>query len=288
MKCGCYARLKVAKFVDFGVYLCDEAGKGEVLLPRRYVPAELQIGEKLEVFLYTDSEDRLIATTLKPLAKLGEIAALRVVSVAMQGCYLDMGIPKDLFMPCKEPARFCVEDLVVVWIDLDREGRLIARLGIKERLKSAPQSLKAHTEVEVLPFEHSSLGYGCVVNGRYFGMLFNNEVFAKLALGNRYRAYVKAIRSDGKIDLRLRKSQESGGLASEVATLLRVLKEAGGSLMLHYDSAPKEIVEHTGLSKKGFKRALTCALKEGKIKLLNTKKTQNSGNPTPYGIALQH
>lgn len=267
MKIGRIVSLQAVKFVDFGVYLLDEGSDEEVLLPRRYVPEGLEMGASVEVFLYTDSEDRPVATTLKPKAILGEIASLRVVSVGERGCFLDLGIAKDIFMPCKNPARFAVGSYVVVRIDLDREQRLIARLGFKEELRRASAALKPSTEVAILPFERSSLGVGCVVQGRYFGLLFNNEIFEPITLGEERRAYVKAVRNDGKIDLSLRRTQGAGGLAHELERLLGALEK--GALELHYDSSPEEISRLLGLSKKGFKRALSEAIRQGKARLLN-------------------
>lgn len=271
MKIGTYQRLKAIKFLDFGVYLLEELTQEEVLLPKRYVPEGLEMGAMLEVFLYTDSEDRPVATTLKPKAILGEVAALEVVSVSERGCYLDLGIAKDIFMPCKNPYSFHEGQKVVVRLDLDKEKRLIARIGVKNYLQNAPVTLRLFTEVEILPFEWSTLGYGCMVNGRYFGMLFNNETFEKLPLGETRKGYIKAVRPDGKIDLSLRKSQGAGGLKEELEKLMKALQSAGGRLELHYDSDPDEISKITGLSKKGFKRALGEAIRSQKVELVAGK-----------------
>lgn len=266
MRIGVFQRLKVVKFVDFGVYLSDDSDE-LILLPKRYVCEGLEMGAEVDVFLYTDSEDRPVATTIKPFAILGEITVLRVVSVGERGCFLDLGIAKDIFMPTKNSARFRIGDTVVVKIDLDRENRLVARIGFKESLERASNALKTFSEVDILPFESSELGISCVVNGRFLGMVFRNEIFEQIEMKVPRKAYVKKVRNDGKIDLSLRKSKGAGGINDELQALIDALKRADGTLALNYDSPPDEISSLTGLSKKGFKRALSEAIKRGRARL---------------------
>jgi len=271
MKVGVVQKLKVAKVVDFGLYLVDEDGE-EVLLPKRYEPSQVMIGDMLEVFLYTDSDDRVIATTQKPLATLGEIVALTVVDVAKNGCYLDIGLQKDIFMPTKNPDGFKKGDTVVVKISKDRQDRLTARLGVKETLLPS-KNYKANDEVEILLFEKSELGYGCVVDRKYYGMLYANEVFEKLSRGEKRKAFVKKVRPDGKIDLCL-KQVGVLGVNIEKERLINALEKNGGVLYLHYDSPPEEITKLCSLSKKGFKRALSESLREGIVKLNEGEKIE--------------
>jgi predicted RNA-binding protein (virulence factor B family) len=266
LQVGIKQKLKVKKFVDFGLYLTDD-GDTEVLLPRQYEPKGIDVGDEIEVFLYTDSEDRLVATTKTPLAYIDEVAILEVKDVTNNGCFLDIGLPKDIFMPTKTPRSYKIGQYVAVYIALDTQGRLIARLGIKERLKLAEQqTLKANVETDIFIFEESDLGFGCVVDGQYFGMLFKKELFEKVQVGEKRIAFIKRVREDGKIDLSI-KAFGVSGVVVEKERLLAALKQNGSVLLLHYDSDPKEIQKLCQLSKKGFKRALSELLKDGVIVL---------------------
>ena len=250
--------------VDFGLYLVDADGQ-EVLLPKRYEPEIVYVGDELDVFLYTDSEDRIIATTQKPYATLGEVATLEVVDIAKNGCYLDIGLQKDIFMPTKNPNAFKKGDKVVVKISKDKQNRLTARLGIKDTLTPSI-SYKQNSEVDILPFEKSELGIGCIVDKKYFGLLYSNELFEKIDIGEPRRAFVKKVRSDGKIDLSI-KRVGIVGVNEEKDKLLDALNKNGGVLELHYDSPPELIMNLCSLSKKGFKRALGEMLRENIVKL---------------------
>lgn len=274
MKIGVKQKLKVKKFVDFGVYLTDGSEK-EVLLPRRYEPEGIDIGDSVEVFLYTDSEDRLIATTEMPYAFLGDIAVLKVVDVSPRGCYLDIGLLKDIFMPIKTPEYYKKGMYVAVSIELDKQERLIARVGrIKEGLKPAKaKDFKVGDSVNVFVFEKSDLGFGCIVNKKFFGMIFRKETFENISIGTKTKAFIKNIRDDGKLDLSLRATGEVGA-KDEKQKVLDMLIKNGGALELHYDTPPEVIVNFCGMSKKGFKRALTSLIEEGKIKLYAGEKIE--------------
>ncbi len=273
MQIGKIQTLPIIKIVDFGVYLIDE-DENEILLPKRYEPEEVNIGDKVEVFLYTDSEDRPIATTLTPIAVLGEIAVLEVVDTTRKGCFLDLGIAKDIFMPTKFPANYKKGDKVVVKITKDKQERLIAKKGIKETLKSA-KGYKPNKEVEIIVFEKSDMGYGCVTDKKYYGLIYANEVFQPLAIGEKRIAYVKKNRDDGKLDLSLKKLGVAG-VNEELESLLTILRNNSGVLRLHYDSPPEEIAKICALSKKGFKRALSEGIKEGVIHLVPGEKIELS------------
>jgi predicted RNA-binding protein (virulence factor B family) len=269
LQIGIKQKLRVKKFVDFGAYLTELDGESEqeVLLPRQYEPAGLDVGDEIEVFLYTDSEDRLIATTLMPHAFLGDIAILEVKDITDSGCFLDIGLLKDIFMPTKTPRHYKIGQFIAVIIALDKQERLIARLGIKERLKFAPQqTLKANVEIDIFIFEESDLGFGCVVDKQYFGLLFKKELFEKVKIGERRKAFIKRVREDGKIDLSIKEFGASG-VKTEKQRVIDALKKNGGVLPLHYDSDPNIVHETCSLSKKGFKRALTELIKDRIIKL---------------------
>ena len=266
---GIKQKLRVSRIVDFGVYL--QSGQEEVLLPKKYVLEDSKIGEEIEVFLYHDSEGRVIATTLEPKAQRGEIALLRVVGKNEWGCFLDLGIAKDLFMPIKTPHKFNLDSQVLVFITTDRENRLIAKSNIKSFLKSfkeAPKGLyKVSSKVEIVPFRESNLGYECVVDGEYLGLLYKNEIFSQININQKIEAFIKRIYPNGKCDLSLKLPMAKKDTTNEAKKVLERLKENGGYLGLHYDSAPQEITEILKMSKKSFKSALTWLLEQDKITL---------------------
>lgn len=266
---GIKQKLRVSRIVDFGVYL--QSGQEEVLLPKKYVLEDSKIGEEIEVFLYHDSEGRVIATTLEPKAQRGEIALLRVVGKNEWGCFLDLGIAKDLFMPIKTPHKFNLDSQVLVFITTDRENRLIAKSNIKSFLKSfkeAPKGLyKVSSKVEIVPFRESNLGYECVVDGEYLGLLYKNEIFSQININQKIEAFIKRIYPNGKCDLSLKPPMAKKDTTNEAKKVLERLKENGGHLGLHYDSAPQEITEILKMSKKSFKSALTWLLEQDKITL---------------------
>lgn len=266
---GIKQRLRISRIVDFGVYL--QSGQEEVLLPKKYVLEDSKIGEEIEVFLYHDSEGRVIATTLEPKAQRGEIALLRVVGKNEWGCFLDLGIAKDLFMPTKTSHKFNLDSQVLVFITTDRENRLIAKSNIKSFLKSfkeAPKGLyKVSSKVEIVPFRESNLGYECVVDGEYLGLLYKNEIFSQIEINQKIEAFIKRIYPNGKCDLSLKLPMTKKDTTNEAKKVLERLKESGGHLGLHYDSAPQEITEILKMSKKSFKSALTWLLEQDKITL---------------------
>lgn len=266
---GIKQKLRISRIVDFGVYL--QSGQEEVLLPKKYVLEDSKIGEEIEVFLYHDSEGRVIATTLEPKAQREEIALLKVVGKNEWGCFLDLGIAKDLFMPTKTPHKFNLDSQVLVFITTDRENRLIAKSNIKSFLKSfkeAPKGLyKVSSKVEIVPFRESNLGYECVVDGEYLGLLYKNEIFSQIEINQKIEAFIKRIYPNGKCDLSLKLPMTKKDTTNEAKKVLERLKENGGHLGLHYDSAPQEITEILKMSKKSFKSALTWLLEQDKITL---------------------
>lgn len=205
MEIGICKELKIARFAKAGVYL--QNGQEEVLLPNKYLPKDAKIGDKISVFLYTDSEDRPIATTLMPKAQMGEIAILKVVDKNNFGCFLDLGIAKDVFMPSKIPQKYPLGSEVAVFLSVDRENRLLAKENIKPYLSNFCESLrhfKAGFEVKIIPFRVTPLGYECVINGVNLGLLYKNEVFEEVPLFREREGFIKRIYSDGKCDLSLK------------------------------------------------------------------------------------
>ncbi|MCI5633486.1 S1-like domain-containing RNA-binding protein [Helicobacter sp.] len=264
MDIGLCKQLEIVRIAKPGAYLLS--GLDEILLPNAYVPKDAKVGDKVAVFLYTDSNDRPVATTLIPKAQRGEIALLKVVDKNNLGCFLDLGIAKDIFMPTKSPEHYKIGSKVAVFLTLDRESRLIAKVNIKPYLDNTHlKGLKIGTKVEIIPFRSTPLGFECVVNGKGLGLLYKNEIFGVFALFETYEAYIK--RNDGKCDVSLKHPLRKTALEAESQLLLRVLEQNGGILKLHYDSLPQDIYTQCNLSKKAFKRALSALIKANKVSL---------------------
>ena len=254
---GKYNVLKVVKDLDFGLYLDGGEELGEILLPRRYVPINCGVDDELEVFVYLDSEDRLIATTEMPEAQVGEFAFLQAVSVGKVGAFLDWGLPKDLLVPFREQ-KLDIEKgkKYVVYVYLDDESRRIAASSkIEKYLDNLPPEYEEGQEVDLIIFQQSELGYKAVVNNTHTGMLYANEVFKNLNRGDKVKGYIKKVREDDKIDLMLEKPgyAKVDGMAE---SLITQLKNNNGFLDLTDKSPADEITRRLGISKKNFKKAL--------------------------------
>ena len=265
---GQYATLQVVKKLSFGIYL-DAGLFGEVLMPIRYVPKEVEPGQDLEVFLYTDSEDRVIATTEKPYAVAGDFAHLKVVDVQAQGAFMDWGLPKDLFVPFKGQAeKMEMGKSYVVKIYLDETSdRMVASSKLNNFLREENEDLEVGQEVSLLVFRKTNLGYKVVIENKYSGVLFANEVFQPMHIGKRLTGYVKKIREDGKIDISLQKAGYQNRIPDAVETVLDSIKEHKGLLPLTDDSSPEEIYRVLKMSKKAFKKAVGSLYKQQLIKL---------------------
>lgn len=263
---GTYNILKVNRAVDFGFYLTD--GHEEVLLPKKWIPEGADIGKNVEVFIYTDSEDRLIATTMKPKAILGDFAALEVTSTTGFGAFLDWGLEKDLLLPKNEQIKpVAVGEKAVVKVCLDfKTNRLIGVSKIGSFLKPVPESLQPGQQVEVWVYNQTPLGYQVMVNEQFAGLLYENEVFEELQVGDKRTAWVKKRREDDKLDVSLKPFGKEG-MKSDREKVLEALKEAGGTLALGDKSEPEEISRKMNMSKKAFKRATGMLYKEQLITL---------------------
>jgi uncharacterized protein len=275
---GKYNTLKIVKFTDFGVYL-DGGELGEILLPRRYVPGDRRPGDRVDVFLYLDSEDRLIATTEKPLAVVGEFAQLKVNAVNNVGAFLDWGLPKDLLVPFREQRMPMVEGKrYFVFLYLDGETRrIVASAKIQKFIDSTPPAYKEGQEVDLLIVKRTELGYSAIINNAHWGVLYENEVFRELQPGERVKGYIRKIREDQKIDLRLHKPgyEKVEDLTDRI---LETLRGNGGFLDVTDRSTPEKIQALFGASKKSFKMAVGAlykkrliALEEGGIRLIDPK-----------------
>lgn len=236
----------------------DGGALGDILLPKRYVPAGLEVGGEIEVFISLDSEDRLVATTEKPRVMAGEFASLEVVACEQVGAFLDWGMPKDLLLPFSEQrrrVRVGDRELVHVYLD-DVSGRLVASARLNRFLNDvAPTYVKQGEVVELIIADKTDIGYRVIVDGRYWGLLYADAVFEDLERGGRMQGYVRTVRDDGKIDIGL----HAAGYArvdAQAQKILSVLAEEDGFLPLHDKSHPEKIRMALGMSKKVFKQAL--------------------------------
>jgi predicted RNA-binding protein (virulence factor B family) len=257
MNIGSYNSLKVVKRVAFGLYLDGEEA-GEILLPNRYVPADAQVDDYLDVFIYTDGDDRLIATTDKPLAAVGDIVPLQVKAVGSYGAFLEWGIMKDLFLPFSEQTADVNEgDTVVVGLYLDsKTNRVVATMRWGRLLDKTLQPTFAQgDEVQVMIAGKTELGYRVLINGAFVGLIYQNEVFKPLQIGDVMPAYIHRMREDGKIDVRLNKAGYAA-IEGEAAKLLTLLQQSGGYLPTTDKSPAETIYEVCGMSKKTYKKAV--------------------------------
>ncbi len=270
--------LEVLKELDFGIYL-DGGDLGEILMPKRYVPEGTMLGDFIEAFIYLDSEDRLIATTEKPLAQIEEFALLEVVSVTPVGAFLNWGLPKDLFVPFREqrkPMEVGKKYLVYVYLDTDSK-RIAASSKIENYLDNIPVDYDENEEVDLIIVNETDLGYNAIIDYSHLGILYKNEVFQELNPGDRVQGYIKKIRPDGKIDLRLDKIGYEK-ITSFVDRIIVELQKNKGFLPLTDKSSPEEIYKTFKISKKNFKAAIGAlykkrfiALEDNGIRLLDIK-----------------
>ena len=267
VKIGEYSSLKVKKEVPFGVYL-DGGELGEILMPTRYVLSGCKVDDTVEVFVYLDSEDRIIATTEKPYATVGEFAFLKVVSVARMGAFLDWGLPKDLFVPFREQKQEMEVGksyLVFIYFDFDSK-RLAASAKIEKFLDNTIPDYVIGQEVDLIIINESDLGFNAIVNGNHTGVLYKNEVFQPLSKGDKLKAYIKKVREDEKIDLILQKpGYEKVDAISQ--SILDVLKQNNGYLAVTDKSDPDEIYGLFQISKKTFKKAIGSLYKDRLISI---------------------
>jgi predicted RNA-binding protein (virulence factor B family) len=258
--------LQVTKQVTFGMYM-DGGEAGEILLPKRYVPEGTIVQDWLDLFIYLDSEDRLIATTETPKVMVDECACLKVVSVTPVGAFLDWGLPKDLLVPFSEqdsPMEVGKSYTVVVVLD-DATNRIVASSRLHNYLdEEADEDITVGQEVELIVAGQTDLGYKAVINHDYLGLIFRNEVFRDLRMGDELKAFVKAIREDGKIDLRLDAGKKSTVEMLE-DKIMEHLKNNDGVSKLTDKSPPEAIYRSFEVSKSNYKRALSSLYKQRKI-----------------------
>lgn len=264
---GQYNSLKVVKQVDFGIFL-DGEELGEILLPKRYADQDKTVGDTIRVFLYNDSEDRIVATTLTPKATVGECAYLRVVETNRFGAFLDWGLPKDLLVPFNEqqkPMQKAYSYTVYLFVDEETQ-RIAASSRLEDYLTDDINVYKPRQQVDLLIYGKSDLGFKAVINGTHLGQLYENETFRKLHYGEKLKGYIKTLRTDGKIDLILQLPAHIAreGLAD---TVLQYLQEHDGITTLT-DKSPAELIYQTfGVSKATYKKTLGLLYKNRQIKI---------------------
>ncbi|CAN5430482.1 S1-like domain-containing RNA-binding protein [soil metagenome] len=266
LRIGDYNRLQVVKEVDFGMYL--KSDQGEILLPKKYIEPGTEVDQFVNVFVYTDSEDRLIATNLKPKAVVDEFAAMKVKHTTDFGAFLDWGLEKDLLVPFREQhRRLKVGDTAVVRVSLDHKTNRVIGVGkLAPFINKDVSGLEEGQKVDLLIYDFTDLGILALINEEYSGMLYANEVFEELEIGDRKEGYIKKIREDGKIDLALQK-QGYGAVKDSTEGILESLKKSGGYLPYHDKSDPDEIQKVFKMSKKTFKKAIGSLYKEGNIRI---------------------
>lgn len=264
---GRYNALQVVKHTDFGLYL-DGGADGEILLPNRYIPKDIPSEDEdwLNVFVYLDSEDKLLATTEKPKVQVGEFASLKVVEINSIGVFLDWGLPKDLLLPFSEEKRqMKAGEYCVVHVYLDKRTRRITATARLDRyLDKVPPAYQVGQEVDLLVVEETDMGFKAIINNAHWGLIHKNEVFKFLRSGKQEKGYIKELRSDGKIALSL---QPVGAqLASSLnAQILDKLRANQGTLPVSDKSDPQLISDLFGVSKGNFKKAIGALYKDGQI-----------------------
>ncbi len=266
LRAGYTQTLVVTRISDYGLYLADEEGN-EVLLPNRYVSLADKVGDAKEVFVYHDSEDRLVATTERPLLRAGEVGCLQVVDRTAHGAFLDWGLHgKDLFLPNRNQQGGVVvgHRCIVYLYEDDITGRCVATMKLKGFISNETLTVHPREEVDLLVASESPIGYRVVVNNRHWGMLYRNQLFRPVAVGDRLTGYVSRITEDHRIDVNLHR-QGVAQVRDAADTLRSLLRENDGRLPLGDESSPEEIAARTELSKKSFKRALGMLLKSGEV-----------------------
>jgi len=259
--------LRVVKKVDFGVYL-DGEELGEILLPKKYVPNNCKKDSSLEVFIYLDSEDRIIATTQKPFVKVGEFAKLKVVSISTVGAFLNWGLEKDLLVPYREQKQRMIEGkYFVVYVYLDeKSGRIAASTKLNKYLNKTPLNFLPGQKVDLLICDKTENGMNAIINGTHMGMIYNNDLFMPLETGQKTKGFIKNVREDKKIDLLLQKPGFEK-IDDSVQIILDLLNKQDGYIAVNDKTPPKVINKLFGISKKTFKKSIGILFKKRLIVL---------------------
>ena len=271
IKIGEVNTLKIERDTDYGYYLVAK-DYNEVLLPNIYIMEdEMPMGSLLDVFIYTDSEDRPVATTKMPYAKLGEYGYFTVVDYKSYGAFVNWGLPKDLFVPLSQQKEyFTISKKYLLRVCLDEQtGRLYGTQKIGKYFNREMKGLHQNKVLDAIVLAKTPLGYKVVADNQYEGMLFENEIFEPIKVGDQKKVYIKTVRKDGKLDLSLQPIGKQAKIGEAEGSILKRLEEAGGELPFTYKSDAEEIQKVFGLSKKNFKRTLTALIEKKEIILLD-------------------
>jgi predicted RNA-binding protein (virulence factor B family) len=268
---GKHAELNILKRSGVGLYLSDDSGE-EVLLPNKYCTEEMKPGGKVNVFIYRDSEGRKVATTLTPKISLHEFALLKVNSVTGVGAFLDWGLEKDLMVPFREQKQKMEEGRwYIVYLDLDQKtDRLFASNRLERYIQNEELGVKEGDEVDLVIQQKTDLGYSVIINHLHKGLIFDNEVFQEVRIGDRLKGFVKKVRDDKKIDVSLHALGFRGANDANSELILKQLKEYDGFIPLTDKSTPEEISIQFGISKKAFKKSLGSLYKQRLIEIQPT------------------
>ncbi len=268
-KIGTFNTLRIARQVEFGIYL-DGNELGDILMPKRYVPQNVEIGENIDAFIYKDSEDRLVATTETPLAQVGECAMLECTSLNRFGAFLNWGLPKDLIVPYNEQrGRMEIGKSYIVYVFLDKAtNRIAATEKIEKHLSNTLPKYTVGQEVDLMIYDKTTLGYKAVINNRHLGVIYNNETYRIVKIGERCKGYIKQIREDDKIDLSLQRIGYERVNDTE-SVILKKLHENNGRMAVG-DKTDAELIKVIfGCSKKTFKMTIGTMYKKGLITIEN-------------------
>lgn len=269
IKLGDYNLMKVVKKVDFGMYL-DGGDEGEVLLPLRYVPEGCKVGDELNVFIYLDNEERLVATTLTPLAKVGDFAFLNVAWVNEYGAFLNWGLMKDLFCPFREQKmKMETGKGYIVHVHLDSESyRIVASAKIERYFSNEQPEYRQGDEVSLLVWQKTDLGFKVIIDNKYPGLVYKDQIFKDIHTGDRMKGYIGTIRPDGKIDVTLQPTGRK--MTTEFSeVLLQYMKEHDGVCRLTDKSPAEDIYKTFQVSKKNYKKAVGDLYKRRLISLFD-------------------
>jgi predicted RNA-binding protein (virulence factor B family) len=267
MHLGVKNTLRVLRGTSVGMYLGDKEGN-DVLLPKKYIPDDLIVGDDIEVFIYKDSEDRIIATTLEPKVQLNQFAYLQVMAVTGIGAFLDWGLEKDLFVPFKEQnKKLNTGDWCAVYVYLDEDtDRLVGSCKVNKFFEKDNIDLTEGEEVDLFVFEETSLGLNVVINNKYKGLIYENEIFQRVKLGSRIKGYIKQLREDNRIDVSLQK-QGYANVEPNAQKILEKLKTSEGFLDVTDKSDANYIMYQLEMSKKTFKKAIGGLYKQRLIRI---------------------
>ena len=268
LEIGKQQTLEVIRDTAPGLFLSDSEGN-EILLPGKYIPEGTKPGDLIDVFIYKDSEDRLVATTLTPLIALHQFAYLNVAEVNNYGAFLDWGLDKHLFVPFRGQGKKMMSGksyLVYMYLD-EQTQRLVASGKISHYVDNTQLTVKEGEEVDIIVWEPTDIGIKVIINQKHHGLVYDNEVFTPLWPGDMRKGYIRQIREDNKIDVLMQKPGYEQ-IEPESQKVLDLLVSSGGTLHLHDKSEPEEIYRQLGMSKKSFKKAIGLLYRKKKIVIL--------------------